>query len=184
MVSNIVLEALSHVLETLKNRGINYALFGGLAMSAYRHIRATKDVDIMITLQGQNIKEMIATMEKAGFSFDRKTGIKVVKEFRIFRFAYRDRTYGLEIYVDLVNAETGFQKEVIRRKKTITLWDKEINFASCEDLILLKILGSRPIDIVDAQALWEENRNELDKSYLKTWAERLGIEAKIKEILA
>lgn len=183
MVSNIVLEALLHTLETIENIGVDYVLFGGLAMPAYRRIRATKDVDIMISLQGKEMKIIIPPMEKAGFRLDPQKGIKELKDFRLFRFVYTDKVYGLEIYTDLVKAETEFQKEIIRRKKIITLWGRKINFASCEDLILLKILGGRPIDIADAQGLLEENIEGLDKIYLKTWAQKLGLDNKMKELL-
>jgi hypothetical protein len=48
MASRVVLAALKHVWATLEPTGCPRALMGGLALSFWRHVRSTQDVDLLI----------------------------------------------------------------------------------------------------------------------------------------
>ncbi|MCD6093965.1 MAG: nucleotidyltransferase [Candidatus Omnitrophica bacterium] len=178
-ISNIILEALKAMINILEISGIDYCLFGGLAMQAYKHIRATMDVDLMLAIDSKQISNFILKLEKEGFKFDRNRGIAKIGDFEFLRFIYTDKKQGIDIYLDLVTLKTDFQNEIIRRKQKIDLFGFKVNIASCEDLILLKILSGRMLDRADVQALIEANKQELDRDYLKVWARKLGTEREL-----
>jgi len=182
-VSNIVLEALDKTVKAIKEIGQDYCLFGGLAMQAYKRIRATMDVDLMVAVDSEKINDFILSLERRGFRFDTDKGIIKIKDFKFLRFAYCDKKYEIEVYIDCVTATGIFQKEILRRKKTLDIFGLKVNVASCEDLILLKVLASRPLDRVDARVLIEENAQDLDRDYLKKWAKELGIARRIGYML-
>jgi hypothetical protein len=54
---------------------------------------------------------------------------------------------------------------------------------SAEDLILLKLIAGRTRDRADIDDLLL-TRAELDEPYLRRWADTLGVEAKLDEVLA
>lgn len=183
IISGIILKALKEIIGVLEKENIDHCLFGGLAMQVYKRIRATRDIDLMVSIVSQRIPEFIHQIEKAGFNFDKKRGIIKLNNFELLRFIYTDEDTNFEIFIDLVSSTTEFQKQILNRKTKADFLGIMVNIASLEDLILLKLLADRPIDFLDAQYLFEENKKEIGKDYLKTWAKRLGVGKKLKELL-
>jgi hypothetical protein len=182
---NIILETLKKTVAVIENLKISYCLFGGLAMQAYKRIRATLDVDIMAALGDIAENDFIVTMEKSGFKLARAKGIIEIKGFKFFRFLYagKDDEYGLDIFVDIALMKGEFQQHILRRRKQFDFSGSKIHIASCEDLILLKILAQRPLDNADAEALLEQNTEDLDKGYLMKQARTLGINRQLQSML-
>ena len=183
MTSDIVQEALVNIVDILKANDIEYCIFGGLALQAYGRIRATKDVDVLASIHTMGVDKLIKILHSHGFVFDLRRGVIKIRDFEFFRCLYKEKDYGIELFVDLVMAGAPFQEEILKRKKQVMFFDKKINIASCEDLILLKLLADRPIDIVDAEELIEQNKDKLEKGYLKLWAARLGIKRRLQGLL-
>lgn len=182
-ISNIILRALKKVVGFLEKENIDFCLFGGLAMQAYKRIRATKDIDLMVVAAPGNTLEFIGKMQEAGFIFDKKRGVIKINGFELLRFIYTDSETDFDIFVDIVTAATEFQRQILSRKAKIDFFGTKINIARLEDIILLKLLADRPIDILDAQVLLEENRRDIDTAYLKNWAKRLGLQKGLEGIL-
>jgi len=181
--SNIVLKALKEAIKVIKELKVDYCLFGGLAIAAYKRIRATMDVDLMVDISEKQFADFISGLEKRGFKFDHKKGIIKIGNFEILRFIYTDKESQIDVFVDCVNIKTEFQKEVLSRKQNLDILGTRVNIASCEDLILLKILAARPLDKVDAQVLIAENVKDIDRNYLKKWARELGVERRLQHML-
>lgn len=152
-------------------------------MQVYKRIRATKDVDLMVSIASDGISELIERIEKGGFKFDRKRGIIKINGFELLRFICIDEETSFEIFIDIVTVTTEFQKQIFKRKTKTDFLGVTINIASLEDIILLKLLADRSIDFVDAEGLIQENKKDVDKNYLRNWAKRLRIQRKLKELL-
>lgn len=182
-ISSLILRALKKIVGALEKENIDYCLFGGLAMQVYKRIRATRDVDLMVSFAQNRTLELIKWVEKEGFVFDKKRGMIKINGFELLRFIYTDADTSFEIFIDLVTVTTEFQKQIIDRKIKSDFLGIDVNVASLEDLILLKVLADRPIDFVDATGLYEENKANIDKNYLKNWARKLGVLKKLKELL-
>jgi len=57
-----------------------------------------------------------------------------------------------------------------------------MEFVSPEDLVLLKLIASRPRDLIDVHDILF-TMGELDEQYLATWAERLEIVEALQDAL-
>lgn len=182
-VSNIILRALKKIIEVLEKENIDYCLFGGLAMQVYKRIRATRDVDLIVSIAQDKTLGLVDRVEKEGFKFDKKRGIIKINGFELLRFIWIDEETTFEIFIDTVTATTEFQKQIFKRKIKTDFLGIMVNIASLEDLLLLKLLADRPIDFLDAQCLFEENKKEIDKDYLKNWAKRLRVFRKLQGLL-
>lgn len=182
---NIIFETLHKAVAVIESLKIPYCLFGGLAMQAYKRIRATLDVDIMAALGDIAENDFMAAMEKSGFNMARTQGIIEIKGFKFFRFFYagEDAQYGVDIFVDIVVMKGEFGQHILRRRKQFDFSGCPIHIASCEDLILLKILARRPLDNADAEALVEQNKEDLDKAYLMRQARTLGIDRQMRSMI-
>lgn len=183
MISNVILRALRKIVSVLERENIEYCLFGGLAMQLYKRIRATRDIDLMISIEQIKIVDLVSRIEKEGFSFDKKRGVVKLSGFKLLRFIYTDAETTFEIFIDLVTTTTEFQKKILERKIKTDFLGIDVNIASLEDLILLKLLANRPIDTVDAQTLLEENIKDIDKNYLKNWSKRLNVQRKLRILI-
>jgi hypothetical protein len=54
MPASLVLGALQHVWRSLEPFKLPMALMGGLALATWQHLRATRDIDILISLGSTN----------------------------------------------------------------------------------------------------------------------------------
>ena len=53
--------------------------------------------------------------------------------------------------------------------------DFSVNISTPEDLIILKLVSGREQDRLDAKKILEIQKENLDRDYLQTWSEKLGI---------
>lgn len=90
---------------------------------------------------------------------------------------------GKGIDVDVFLAETDFQTNVLNNRVLVDLDGKPIWVVKPEDLLLLKLLASRPRDLIDvADIIFIQGK--LDETYLHDWANRLNIDDRLKKALS
>jgi hypothetical protein len=175
---------LAEIVEILNSNQIEYAVMGGLAVKAYAIPRNTKDVDVTVSISVDEVPALIAILRKHDFEvtessqrgwLDRVAGMPVMKVIR-----YHE---GKAIEVDLFIAETEFQRSVISRRRTYDTPEGTFDFVSAEDLVLLKLVASRPRDLLDVQDVLF-TMGQLDESYLRKWAKFLAIEERLNKALS
>jgi hypothetical protein len=174
-----VLRDFVHVFERL---GIPYALMGGLAVRVYGIPRATYDIDFTIGLVEQDLDKLRAEATGRGYSIpeagawmDRVAGMPLVK-FHLFS---RERV----IDIDLFLAKCPFQHSLLQRRRREKIDGLELALVTPEDLILLKLLASRPRDLADiGDVLFTQG--QLDEAYLRTWADQLHVRDALEAALA
>lgn len=182
MLSQIIIRTVNLVIEALETKGIDYAIFGGLALQAWKRIRSTLDVDIMVIINKEEIEPLIETILEKGLRRDVESPEVKLGEITLFRFIYLDEESLLDIKVDIAIARGGFPKKVVRNRVKLNVLGRDMWFVGCEDLILLKVLSNRPIDIADARELMSINKEVIDKDYLYKQASELKIETQLREM--
>jgi hypothetical protein len=55
-------------LNLLSSAGIEYLVIGGYAVGLYGYVRPTKDIDLWIAVEEQNLEKLAAALQKFGFS--------------------------------------------------------------------------------------------------------------------
>lgn len=90
---------------------------------------------------------------------------------------------GKGIDADVFLAETAFQREVITRRVTCTVEGQPVSLVTAEDLILFKLIASRPRDLLDVQDVLF-TQGDLDEAYMRQWAKELGVAEKLEEVLS
>ena len=66
MASESVRAVLNHVWNTLEPLGYPCALVGGIALAAWNHPRATRDVDLLIAVDRTAIEPVVNHLQSAG----------------------------------------------------------------------------------------------------------------------
>lgn len=182
MISQVIIKALNQVIEAIEELGVDYVIFGGLALGAWKRIRSTLDVDIMVIMKEKDLSYLIDIILKKGLRLDKEKSKVKLGEIALLRFIYFDEESLLDIKVDIAVARGGFAEEVVRNRIKLNVFGKDLWFTRCEDLILLKMLSNRPIDIADAKELRRINKEVIDKDYLYRWAQELKIDTQLREI--
>lgn len=168
----------------LENEGYVYAVMGGLAVRVHSIPRPTYDVDLTISMARSNLPKLFDSLEKLGHTVpesyrrgwvDEVAGMPLVKVR-----TYVSPTTGVDI--DIFLGETSFQKSYLARRVKVTVNEKNLWVVTPEDLILLKLLASRPRDLLDvADILFTQG--QLDEVYLRRWASELRITDRLSAAL-
>lgn len=158
------------VVTFLNKEKFEYIIIGGVAAGTLGEPRVTGDIDIDILLDRNNLKDFLNKAERAGFKFNRQRCIERAKKAGVFQINYGD------FHIDFIIASIDLEREAFKRKKIIRLYGLKAYFPTPEDFILLKIIPSRPQDLIDAERVAIRHKGKLDIKYLKTWAQRLSDE--------
>ncbi len=184
MPADAVLVALRHVWLTLKPLQIPVAVMGGLALAAWKHVRATQDVDLLLGIEQANPSQLIETLRAADIHAKHDPPSTTLGQLEMIQLVYEPPETYFDLQIDLFLARSPYHHEALRRRVTMQLpnFDVEIAVLSCEDLILHKLLSGRIIDRADAAALLRANRESLDLDGLRLWAEQTGAFPQLTEI--
>jgi hypothetical protein len=159
------------------------ALMGGLALAVWKHPRNTRDVDILVDVRHVHPDQLVEAIKRAGMRSKRQPLVLLVGNQRIIQLLYKAPGTFLDIQIDVLLADSAYQKEALARAKPAKLdSEREIAVLSCEDLIIHKLLAGRIIDSADVAALLRANRAGLDLAYLKGWLGQLNLLAHFETI--
>ena len=183
MPPEAVLLTLRHVWMTLERMNIPMALMGGLAMSAWKHMRFTRDVDLIIGVYEPETPAIVKQLAQAGIVSKRRDPLVRIEETRFLQLNYQPPEMLIEVQVDLLLATADFHHRAIERR--VRLPPAELGFeaavVTCEDLILLKLNAGRILDRVDVGELVRIHSGTLDYHYLSDWLPRLRLRHAFRE---
>jgi len=160
------------------------AVMGGIALAAWQHVRATRDVDILITLQSTDLDAILQSLAAAQVEPKRQPPVVALGPLRIVQHRYLAPGTFVDVQIDLVLGDSAYASEALARRVPIRLpgIESEVFVLSCEDLILHKLIAGRIIHRADAIALLRLNKTSLDFEYLVQWARGLGLEKELAEV--
>ena len=184
MLGDAVMGALTRASTALQQAHVPLAVMGGVAVSIWRHARATKDVDLLVGLRADEVNQLLPQLFRAGIHPKRLPPVIEIDDVHIVSLTCQPTETLLDIRIDLLLAESAFQKQALERAIPAELSppNEAVRVLTCEDLILFKLLAGRMIDRADAAYLLRENREELDFKYLDHWSRTLNVEANFQQI--
>lgn len=165
--------------DKIKKEGLitDYALVGGLALSAWVRPRTTKDVDLVIALSKKitwpKIVSLIETELQRRVAVQKGTQRTHIKDKLSFVIG--------SIEVDVIGTK-GFDlaTEAIKHAVTAKVFDKNVKVVTPEYLILLKLLPLSSQDILDIKALIK--KADIDR--LLSMAEKHYLSTKLKAVIS
>lgn len=173
------LEVLRVVGERLESLGLRYMLTGSFAMAFYATPRMTRDLDIVVELDHEDVDSVVAAFS-ADFYVDEDAARDAVTEARLFNLMH----LGSGVKVDfIVRKDDAYRRLELERRRRITIAGIQCWVASREDLILSKLvwakLANSELQRRDVRALWA---GELDHEYLRYWARLLTVADELASI--
>lgn len=149
-----MLQELSDVVDSFRERGIDYALCGGLAVAVHGHVRATKDIDLLV--REPQIADALDVLRTLGYDivagpiqFQAGTS----REQRLYRAS---RTGGPELLtVDLL-VVTPILEDVWLGREVLDWGGRELRAVSLAGLTRMKLMAGRRQDLADLENLGVE----------------------------
>jgi hypothetical protein len=150
------------VLEGLHRRKIRYLIVGGLAVNLHGVPRTTQDIDLIISLERNNVADFCSLMKEldyaprlpvdpAGMADDKILSTWInEKNMKAFSFYNLKKNYKT---IDIVLNSGIMFEDAFNRKKITKMKDFEIFFTDIDDLIEMKKFAGRSKDIADAEML-------------------------------
>lgn len=135
---------------------VRYLLVGGWAIGLYGNPRATKDIDFLIAIDNENLKNL----QKALLEFG-------APPIEIAHFKERGNFFRIgraPLQIDIITEASGIDvNDCYPRRNVITIDGVDIPLISREDLIRNKKAAGRLQDLADAENLENSEMKEQQK---------------------
>lgn len=179
-----LLASIAKILTRLK---IPYIVTGGIGVLIWGRPRFTADIDIVIELKQEKVKDLVKALQKLkqGGYIDEK----VVKEAILHQgeFNFIDNESGVKVDFWVLQ-DNEFDNSRFSRKISKKIFGQNIFITAPEDLILIKLKWYKESysdkQIEDVKSILKISGDKLDKKYLKEWAKKIGVGDELNKVLS
>lgn len=173
--------AILPVVQVFNQLHIPYYIGGSIASSAYSLPRTTYDVNMIADMQSSHVSSFVIALE-AEYYVARGAILDALMHQSSFNMTHQATGINIDVFIP---ARRPFDQVQFTRVQAYILpgADQPVNLASPEDVILNKLawyeLGHRVSDQQwrDVQGIIRVQGDALDLSYLRHWANGLGLGA-------
>jgi|SRR5437879_3702386 len=157
------------LLKAMEDKGIRYVVVGGVAVVLHGFVRATMDLDLVVSLDADNTGRFLQLVKELGYRpkmpipleqfadpAKRREWIET-KGMRVFSLHHSMRVPEL---VDVFTSEPIPFDELQARRVRVPVEGISVSIASRRDLKVLKRAAGRPQDLQDIAALDELERQQ------------------------
>jgi len=176
-------EAALTLFQTLDRLGISYAIGGSFASSVHGVARATQDIDVVIDLGANQIRDFCHALS-AEFYVDEGAAAEAVGRGRSFNLIHFDAGLKIDLFVASRHPFGSDQLAHRRPEATAILGGEpiQVSVISAEDILLAKLLWYQEGGNV-SERQWNDLVNlvlaqgdRLDRQYLALQAKRFGVD--------
>jgi hypothetical protein len=153
-----------------------WALIGGVAVIARAFVRATKDVDLLVSCTASEAPALLEVARRHGYAWEASDVRDFLEAGLIRMWGPPSRREGLGL--DILLTDSAFDEEAVRRASVVEVLGTKVAVATAEDLMLMKLRANRPIDLDDVLALKDAFAGRLDLAYLRAQADFLGADVR------
>lgn len=146
MALKLLPEDFKDFLNFLNSNKVKYLLLGGWAVGIYGHPRATKDIDLIVGIDDENLDRLMMALREFGAPSIDFANFK--EKGNVFRMGRPP------VQIDIINEASGIKfDESYQKRKVINVQGVEISLISRDDLIKNKTTSGRTQDIADVEKL-------------------------------
>ena len=155
---------LAMIASALKDARIPYVVIGGQAVLVYGDPRFTKDIDITLGVdidQLDSVKRICASLSLVPKVVDVDAFVKETNVYPV-------KEESTNIAVDFIFSFSPFERGAMQRAKEVEIENTPVRYASLEDVVILKLVAGRPLDLDDAKSILNSNAG-YDEKYILKW---------------
>ncbi len=158
---------------------LDAVLIGGIAVSIVAKPRFTADIDMLLTNFDTNrLSTLIERVPEHGFEFRVENPLQFAQRYLVVLLQHR----ATRILVDISLGCTPFENEITSRATTISIGSLPLRVATPEDLVIMKLVAQRPIDLIDVQQILAVHPH-LDKERILYWVGEFSKALEMPELL-
>lgn len=177
-------ELLVDCLRRLNRSTVTYYLTGSMASNYWGIPRTTHDLDFVVQMPAAAVSRIIK--EFSGEFYLDEAAVHAVYEPPHQFNAINTRS---ALKVDFwLAGPAPFDREMLRRRRFVTLFGEPTWIATAEDVILHKLLWNRlsPSDrqLGDSAGIFAVQGDALDAGYLRRWATELDVADVLEQLLS
>ena len=168
------LRVLQDVSTKLDAAGIGYMLTGSMAMQYYAQPRMTRDLDLVVALQENDVDTIVALFE-VDYYVHREDVRESIRRRSMFNLIHNETIVKVDC---IVRKDEPYRREEFGRRRRIAANGFETWIASKEDLILSKLSWARDsfseMQFRDIRNLMQTG---FDQAYVERWVADLDLTA-------
>lgn len=156
--------SIQNLQKRLVDAGIPSIVIGGVAVAVWGEPRLTLDADLKILLERNDADRLLTVLkpEYVPLLPDPKEAIR--RQAMLF---VQDAD---NVRLDLLLADTPYDVAAVERGRAIeVLSDVTLTVCSPEDLLIYKLISTRPRDHEDASGVIRRQGDSLDTAYILDW---------------
>src|SRR3990172_337990 len=173
-----LLSALRDLVAWSQKEHIRSVIIGGVAASLLGRPRLTRDIDAVVLLDSKRWKKFLTVGQQFGFEPRIQDPLIFARKNRILLVNHKPS--GIDVDISL--GALPFEEEAIERAVSSEVAGVNIPLPTPEDLIIMKAVAHRPIDMIDIQAVLDVHP-DLDLHRIRRWVKEFSEVLEMPEIL-
>lgn len=157
------LQAVLRLLRRMDDRGV---IIGGVAASLLGRPRLTADIDLVLLLSGDQLPRLLEVASEEGLAPRIPDAMEFARRHRVLLLHHPESGIPVDISLGIL----PFEVEMVEHCVRLNVAGLTIPVPRPEDLIVLKAIAHRPVDLADIRAI-VENYPTLDREYIRQWVE-------------
>lgn len=150
--------------QVLDSNAVPYMIIGGQAVIFHSEYRATKDIDLTIGVDIDELDKIKNCILEIGLILLVHNPEDFVKQSWVLPAI--DKETGIR--VDFMFSFSTYERQAIKNSIKYHLNGKVIKYCSLEDLIIHKIFSGREIDLIDVRKILIK-KMKIDMEYIRSW---------------
>ena len=155
---------LEKIAKVFEKEHIPYMIIGGQAVLLYGEPRLTKDIDVTLGLDINELPRIRNIAIQIGLTLLVQNEEKFVRETMVLPTIHEPSGFR----VDLIFSFSKYEQEALKRVNKIKIGSIDVCYASFEDLLIQKTISGRPRDIEDIKTMILKNPH-FDIQYVDKW---------------
>lgn len=169
------------LVAAVERRDLRYMLAGSLALRLWGLHHPSNVFEMIVDADADAALRLCRDLQDQGIKVPDQYLNGWMDEFegaaRLTLAAYE----GPNIYdIEVTLVSTPYHREALERRRRVKVAGLDLAVIAPEDLLLHKLLGGRPRDMVDASEILIATPG-LDMDYVRLWAQRLDVEFNLSQ---